>query len=131
MKLMNEGEIRVLLVEDNQFAQMAAKIVLTKICDIVDCALTKEEAIKHVMSNKYDIIFMDISLGVPDIDGFIVAKEIKEKSKINCVTPIIALTAHSGTEFKEKSIEIGMCDFVVKPLTKKSVLEVFDKCVRK
>lgn len=116
---MTKPKIKVLLVEDSLITQVAQKLSLEKEGCIVDVAATGEEAIQLSIDNYYDIIFMDI--GLEGINGFIVAKEIRDKSNNNKTIPIIALTACSPEEYEIHAIESSMNGFLTKPLTPEKV----------
>jgi two-component system aerobic respiration control sensor histidine kinase ArcB len=112
---MPQSKIRILLVEDNKFAQMAAKGNLETIGCLIDVASSGAEGIRKGTDTQYDIIFMDIGLE-DGMDGFIVSKKIKE-SQLNAKTPIVVLTAHSEESYRKYAFDIGIDDFLVKPLT--------------
>jgi two-component system, OmpR family, aerobic respiration control sensor histidine kinase ArcB len=84
------------------------------------CACDKAEngkkAVKMAEENNYDFILMDI--GLPDIDGIEVTKQIRAfKNPQIAQVPIVALTAHaSNKEMKEKALAAGMQDVLAKPL---------------
>lgn len=64
------------------------------------------------MLEKPDIIVLDVMM--PDMDGFEVAKRIKENSETNEI-PIIFLTARTQTEDKIKGLMAGADDYMIKP----------------
>lgn len=116
---------RVLVVEDNRIAQMAAKSILRQLgCD-TDLADTGKKAIDLWKNGQYDLIFMDI--GLPDMDGCEVTHQIRlhELTK-KMHSPIIALTAHAGDENKQRCIKAGMNAVLIKPLTAKSCTEILE-----
>lgn len=108
------GKTAVLFVEDNKLAQKIGIIILEQRGCRVDAVSSGCAALELAQINPYDIIFMDI--GLPDIDGLAVIKEIK-KIKLNKNVPIIALTAHSDQEYIAQSFEMGASEFLVKPLS--------------
>jgi len=118
---------KILLVEDEKIAQMIANTMLKEEfgCEI-DVANTGKTTNELIKNNHYDLIFMD--LGLPDCTGFDLAKSIRGKNKI---TPIIALTSHDDQEKKDKVTQVGMNDFIVKPLNHKKIQLIFDKWLHK
>lgn len=116
---------KLLLVEDHRVAARIAKTILIQLGCEVDIAETGKAALELAEKNAYDLIFMDI--GLPDIDGWRVAEQIRSSQNLTQV-PIIALTAHAENEEKQRCLAIGMNMVITKPLTKKwaeSVLENF------
>lgn len=120
---------KILLVEDLPIAQISATLVLKKLnCD-VDVAENGMRALELVNSKLYELIFMDI--GLPDIDGVMVAKKIRETACLNASTPIIALTAHQEGTYKTQCYEAGMNDFLTKPLTEEIGKYYLDKYIKR
>lgn len=63
---------------------------------------------------KYDMIFMDSHM--PVMNGEEATAEIRRPDCINSTTPIIALTADAVSGVRERLIECGMNDYIVKPI---------------
>lgn len=66
------------------------------------------------MRQPYDIILMDLQM--PGMDGFAAARAIRQLSKENAATPIIALSANVLAEHVDEAREAGMNDHVGKPI---------------
>jgi CheY-like chemotaxis protein len=104
----------ILLVEDDGVNQ----IILERMLEHFGLTITKAEngevAIKLLKSNaeKYSLILMDCQM--PEMDGWKATKLIRNNLKLK--TPIIAVTAYAQNEDIQRSIEMGMNDFLVKPL---------------
>lgn len=107
---------RILLVEDHLVAQAVVKTYLMQLDCKVDIADCGHQAITMWQSNQYDLILLDI--GLPDIDGYEVAKQIRiqEIAKDQHI-PMIALTAHVGEENQQRCIQSGMNDVINKPIS--------------
>ena len=103
----------ILLVDDNHVNRMIGKKILEKIGHEVDLAESGQEAIEHFLSHQmppFDLILMDCQM--PEMDGFQTTETIR---KINSQIPIIALTANTSEEDRQKAIDSGMNDFLSKP----------------
>jgi len=120
---MDKSLIKVLVVEDDKFAQMVARNLGQQLNCSIDIASTATEALEKTNINKYALIFMDIGLG--ETDGFTVTRAIKANS-LNQETPIIALTAHNSEEYLKQAALSGMAKFITKPLLKDKVLELLN-----
>lgn len=120
--------LRALLVEDDLIAQMAGRSTLQELGCFVDVAASGKEAKQLAVASLYDIIFMDV--GLSDIDGFWVAKEIRQGKGKNKATPIIALTARALDEYERHGIGVGMTDFMAKPITLEKVKGMLSKIQR-
>lgn len=108
--------VRILVVEDTLIAQVVLKTQLTQLGCEVDVASDGMIALDKALKNPYDLILMDIGLG-DGPDGFDVTLSIKNKSKINKDTPIMAVTAHGEPEYEEKARACGMLGYFKKPFT--------------
>ena len=116
---------RILVVEDNFIAQTVAKSMLCAMECRVDVASNGADALALCDQNHYDLIFMDIGLGV-GLDGYEVTHHIRTKTKTTKHIPIIALTAHAADENKQRCIESGMDAVLTKPLTKAHAIDILN-----
>ncbi|MCK5824204.1 MAG: response regulator [Ichthyobacteriaceae bacterium] len=100
----------ILIVEDNKINQMLIIRVLKNLGYSPKIANNGKEAIDMALENDFDLIFMDLQM--PIMDGFKATKLIlKEKNN----TVIIALTANTWLDVREKCMEIGMQHYISKP----------------
>ncbi|MAD89284.1 MAG: hybrid sensor histidine kinase/response regulator [Pseudoalteromonas sp.] len=105
------GEV-VLLVEDNLVNQIVATKMLSKFNCQVFTAVNGEEALKQLSERAFSLIFMDCQM--PVLDGFDCTKQIRT---MNIAQPyIIAITANAYNEDRKKCLDVGMNDFVAKPI---------------
>lgn len=114
----------ILIVEDDVVNQrvilgMLGQIGLKKI----DIASSGKEALELFEEGKYNLIFMDIHLS--DMSGFDIAKQIREQENIHNAV-IVALTADALNEKDTKCIEVGMTNFLTKPIESKKLLSLVD-----
>lgn len=107
--------IRILVAEDNKANQIVITHMLKALGCIVDIASDGRQAIDMHTANRYDLVLMDCQM--PAMDGFDAASRIRAAEDKTKQTPIIALTAHTLPENKEKCIQAGMNDFISKPVT--------------
>lgn len=123
-KIHNLQNIRILVAEDNLINQIITREILEKEGAIVDTAINGKEAIAMLESTQYDIILMDIQM--PVIDGITATKYIRQIKDCNQL-PIIALTAHSQQDDKEKNLEAGMQDHITKPTNPEELINTLLK----
>lgn len=115
--------LKVLLIEDNLSVQYVHKYMLTKLGCAVDIADTGLTALKMANDNsEYNIIFVDI--GLPDISGFEVIKNITLIPHYNNKMAIIALTGYIGKEEEKACQEAGASQVLHKPVTIEQVREI-------
>lgn len=120
--------MKILLVEDNLMNQKVVMFNLKKLnCEITP-VLNGKEAFETFLNNKFDIILMDIML--PEMNGYEVTMEIRKFEKNNGVTnpvTIIALTANTYENDKEKCLSVGMNDYLSKPFTAQQLINIIQK----
>jgi signal transduction histidine kinase len=102
--------LRVLLVEDNLINIKIADKILNQWTVQVDIAKNGLIGVEKFQSNVYDIILMDLSM--PVMDGYEATSIIRST---NSIIPIIALTASASYDYLERSLLIGINEYVIKP----------------
>ena len=78
-----------------------------------------QDSINKAQKKNYDVIFMDIQM--PDMDGVTATKKIKALG-IKNLAPIVAMTAYSMKEDKERFIKSGLDDYISKPIKANELL---------
>ncbi|MDD5312077.1 MAG: response regulator transcription factor [Dehalococcoidia bacterium] len=113
-----QKKISILLIEDNQDIQEAVGLIFDVHWPQVELhrALTGVEGIALMRSESPDLAILD--LGLPDIDGLKVLREIRSFSN----TPVIILTVRGEQMDKIRGLELGADDFIVKPFAHKELL---------
>jgi len=114
--------MHVLIVEDNMVNVFVCQNFLKKWGVISDVAENGELGVEKVKANQYDCVLMDIQM--PVMDGYEATRKIRE---FNTDVPIIALTASALLEKKEKTLMVGMNDFVSKPFRPDELFQVLMK----
>ena len=110
-------KIKVLIAEDNPMNQQLVKHLMKSWSLDHSIVSTGVEAVEELKSNPYSIVLMDIQM--PDMDGYTATTVIRNELKLD--VPIIAMTAHAMVGEKEKCLQLGMNDYVSKPI-KETVL---------
>ena len=125
-----DSSIQVLLVDDNPFNLLLAKTIIQS--SIPQAVIREAEngkiALQECTKQKPDIILMDIQM--PEMDGYEASRKIRELLSGDFL-PIIAVTASNVVGEKEKCIESGMNDFIIKPFRGESIVNLFDKWLTK
>ena len=105
---------RVLVVEDNSTNQRVATLLLERMGYSAHVAANGLEAVDAVRKFSYDLILMDCLM--PEMDGYMATKSIREMEADGPRIPIIALTANALSDNREKCLAAGMDDYLTKPL---------------
>lgn len=103
---------KILIVEDERPLAHALQLKLAKEGYETQIALTGLEGQKEALTGKYDMILLDLIM--PELDGFSVLQELKEK-KIK--SPVIVLSNLGQQEDKTKAMGLGAKDYFVKANT--------------
>jgi len=112
----NTNVIKLLIADDDQMTRVVLKNIFKRLgweCDIVENGLQVLERLKRTA---YDLILMDVEM--PELDGYqTTAKIRKELTRPQSEIPIIAITAYDSPSALKKCLDVGMNDYLVKPLT--------------
>lgn len=111
----------ILFVEDNPSNQFVFQKFLTDHA-VVKFASSDAETFNVLNKRKFDLIFLDINLGL-GMDGIQIAQEIR-KMDIHKNIPLIALTGYALEKDREFFLSNGFDYFVVKPFSKNDLLNV-------
>ena len=105
--------VKVLLVEDNEMNRDMLSRRLTKRGYEVVMAIDGQQGVDMAVSEKPDIILLDMSL--PVVDGWEAAQQIKA-NEVSKGVPLVALTAHAMASDRERALSAGCDDFDTKPV---------------
>lgn len=104
----------ILIVEDNEVNMKLAQRLLEKASIKYVCASNGEEALEQYANEDIDLILMDIQM--PVMDGIEATSKIRaNENSSHSPVPIVALTAHAGTEDTQRFMDAGMNDVISKP----------------
>lgn len=123
---------RVLSVDDNNVNQDLIKRVLERYKVQLTTAYSPDEALELLADaeNKFDLILMDIQM--PHMNGYLLTSKIRESERISLSNiPIIAMTAYSRFEDKEKCLRAGMDDYISKPIDIELLIDKISSILKK
>ncbi|MEK7991854.1 MAG: response regulator [Thiotrichaceae bacterium] len=112
--------LNILLAEDNQVNQKIAVIILQKLGYSVDIANNGLEVLEKTEQKKYDVVLMDMQM--PKMDGLTATQELIRQYPNSCPV-IIAMTANATANDKKQCFEVGMSDYLVKPINRQLLAE--------
>ncbi|MEP0203987.1 MAG: response regulator [Halioglobus sp.] len=110
----------VLLVDDNETNLMLGAMILESLDITVSKANSGLAAVKLARELGPDLVLMDISM--PDIDGFEATRRIREFASAQQM-PIVALTAFESEAERLLSREVGMNEYLTKPIDRQKLAE--------
>ncbi len=135
-KKVDVENLKVLMAEDNTMNQKVAVNMLKKIGHTVHVVNNGKEAVEALDKNDFHLVLMDIQM--PVMDGLQATSIIREKeanvstdsNKPSQRMPIIALTANAMKGDKERFLAAGMDDYISKPVKRKNLNEVINRCYK-
>ena len=122
--------MKILLVEDNLLNQKVVTFHLRKKQYKVIAVINGSDALFEFNKNEFDLILMDIML--PGMNGFEITAEIRKYEKENGIKkqiPIIAVTANTLENDREKCMRAGMNAYLAKPFTSQDLYNVIDNFI--
>ena len=118
----NSGQIRVLLVDDEEgYVHVLAKR-MTKRQVEVSSALSGSEAIQILRKKDFDVAVVDLKM--EDIDGIEVLKIFK---KMDPELPVVMLTGHGSEQAARDGLALGAFDYLTKPCDLEELLATIIK----
>ncbi|RJX68361.1 response regulator [Vibrio sinensis] len=112
----------ILVVDDIRMNQIIITQMLGKMSVQFDIANNGVEALQAIEKGDYDIVFMDCRM--PEMDGFEATTHLRSQLYQK---PIIALTAGTTLEEREKCMLSGMDDILTKPYTARELKAIIEK----
>lgn len=102
--------MRILVVEDESLLRQQLKMGLEKAGYVVDAAEDGRAGLFQAIEYDYDAAIID--LGLPQVDGISVIRQLREAGKRY---PVLILTARGDWQDKVAGLDAGADDYVVKP----------------
>ncbi|MFW9998343.1 MAG: response regulator, partial [Candidatus Odinarchaeota archaeon] len=130
---------RILLAEDYPTNQEVAMTHLRNAGYDADLAENGLEAVEAFRKGTYDLILMDVQM--PAMDGFDATRRIRQIEKENSSNsasqpngkhsrvPIVGMSAHALKGFQDRFAEIGMDDYITKPIKRSEFLTTVDRWI--
>jgi len=110
---------KILVVDDLTVNQKVAVKMLENLGYAADRARDGREAIAALRQTPYDVVLMDIQM--PEMDGYEATRTIRAMPSTLPQPWIIAMTAHSQVEDRQHCLQVGMNDYLSKPILPKDL----------
>lgn len=119
------GTLDVLVAEDNEFSALFMTELLTSRGHRVEIVSNGRSTLERLAEKPFDLLLLDLHM--PEIDGFDVARAVRKSEPEERHLPIIALTARSRREDRERCLAAGMDDFLAKPVGPAALFAIMDR----
>ena len=114
------------MAEDNEFNAQLLEQLLVRRGHRVRLANNGREALALAEEGVFDLLLLDVHM--PELDGFQVVRAIRERERsAGGHLPVIALTARSRKEDRERCLAAGMDDFLTKPIGPAELFAAIDR----
>lgn len=126
---LSEKPIKVLIVDDNQVNQLLLSAITEDLYPNAEVLTARngKVALEKFLNSKPNIIFMDAHM--PEMNGYEATVAIRKIENTDRLvhTPIVALTASSDHDVKDKCLQAGMDDFITKPIMQSALSRAYQK----
>ena len=125
---------KICLVEDNEINQQVAAELLADEGMFVDVANNGKEALELItgtgMRSTYDLVLMDLQM--PVMGGIEATEQIRRWESDNKIdpVPILAMTADAMSGVRNKVLEVGMDDYLAKPIDPQAVFQALIRWIK-
>jgi signal transduction histidine kinase/ActR/RegA family two-component response regulator len=120
-------KVEILVAEDNKINQILVGKILKKLgYGSIDFVENGKKAIEAIQNKEYDLVLMDVQM--PEMGGYEATKIIK--TKINNDLKIVGLSANVFDEDKLKAKEVGMDDYLEKPINVQKMFKIMEEILK-
>ena len=121
--------LHILVAEDNELSAQVLEQALVRQGHRVRLASNGREVLTLAEQGGFDLLLLDVHM--PELDGFQVVQAVRERElTAGGHLPIIALTARSRKEDRERCLAAGMDEFLTKPIRPADLLAAIDRVLR-
>src|SRR5262249_22220579 len=124
--LSSSQPLHILVAEDNEFNVRLLEQLLVQRGHRVRLANNGREALALLEEGGFDLLLLDVHM--PEMDGFQVIRALRERERAaGGHLPVVALTARSRKEDRERCLAAGMDDFLAKPIQAADLWAAIDR----
>lgn len=113
------AEIRILVVDDNEAARKVAEAYIKRGGYRISLAASGQAALDLAAKERFQLVVMDLQM--PGMDGIETTTRLRDISGYES-TPVLALTANAGDEYRILCLSQGMQGYLPKPVESETLL---------
>lgn len=117
----------ILVIDDSSTNIVLLETLLIRNGYEVASAKNAMEGFSKIRKRMPDLIYLDLIM--PDIDGLRFMEILKENIEWQDI-PVVIISAISDVEIKKKSLELGVIDYITKPININKIVEVTEKIIK-
>ncbi len=117
--------MEVLFVEDDAMNRRVVRDMLKVVGVDMEEAHDGESGLEMLATRKFDIVLMDLRM--PGMDGLTAMRLLRSGGGCNCAVPIIVVTADTAVDLRQRCMEAGADEVIVKPVAMAALLEAMGR----
>ncbi len=115
----------ILIIDDEANLRSSLAVVLKRAGFFVTAACGAQEAILYLQASNFDLVFLDSKM--PGMDGIQLLPEILN---LRPNMPVIILTANASLEVAIRTLSMGACGYLLKPIDPEQIIERVNEVLR-
>jgi DNA-binding response OmpR family regulator len=119
---------RILVIEDDAGFRDLLRINLSIAGYAVQIAEDGIAGGQALLAQPPDLVLSDLNM--PHLDGFALLALLRSEPRLASI-PVILLSGRTDTEAKARALQLGVADFLTKPVTRAALLESVRNCLSK
>lgn len=120
-------DVRLLVAEDNKMNQNLLRHLLSSWQLQYKIVNNGKEVLQTLDKQHYDLVLMDIQM--PEMDGYSTVQAIR--NELHSTIPVIAMTAHAMAGEREKCLQMGMNEYISKPIIEEELYKMIQLYIGK
>ncbi|TWF42618.1 signal transduction histidine kinase [Chitinophaga polysaccharea] len=120
-------DVRILVAEDNKLNQNLLRHLLTGWQLQYKIVTNGKEVLQTLDKQHFDLVLMDIQM--PEMDGYSAVQAIR--NELHSTIPVIAMTAHAMAGEREKCLQMGMNEYISKPIIEEELYKLIQVYIGK
>lgn len=120
-------DVRLLVAEDNKMNQNLLRHLLSSWQLQYKIVNNGKEVLQALDKQHYDLVLMDIQM--PEMDGYSAVQAIR--NELHSTIPVIAMTAHAMAGEREKCLQMGMNEYISKPIIEEELYKMIQVYIGK
>src|SRR6476619_4979174 len=130
--MMDHEKVNILLVDDQPAKLLAYEVILKELGENLVVAASGREALEYLLKNEVAVILVDVCM--PELDGFELAKMIREHPRFQKTAMIFVSAVHMSESDYLRGYEAGAVDYLSVPVVPellRAKVRVFAELYRK
>jgi len=117
----------ILIVEDNNSLRLLYQTYLSKNYTVIS-AINGYQALEYLRTKSIDLVISDIKM--PEMNGLTLRKKLNQQEN-NQLIPFIFLTAEDGQKIQILATDLGVDDYLIKPVIKSQLLLIIERVLKR